>query len=479
MDILFDKLPGIQAYLTLEGLAPFAAAFDQTQASLLAFTAGPERFSGKLRQVCAVHDAAQGESSLYAGLGPAPGEEAVRVAVAALVNWCEKRGVPRLTLHLEQLAYPALARAASEAARMAAYRYDAFRTDKKPAAPGEVALLLPEDCHEEARLGALLGEAVCIARDLTNEPANTQTPSRLAEEVAALGAEYGFEVEVLDEAHMRQENMHALLAVAQGSESPARFILMRHRGAPERQEVLGIVGKGITFDTGGIQLKRGSDRFITMKHDMAGGATVAGLMCAIAKSGLKVNVTAAIPASLNDIGPKAYKPGDIIQSKKGKSILIKSTDAEGRLAIIDSHQYLIEKEGATALVDIATLTGAGRVVFGEYACPVMETSPGLFDDLEAGAKEAGETVVHIPWMEEMRQGILSDIADYCNTARQETGGMISAGLFIREFTDGLPWLHMDGAGVLWMDRDRDYWKAGGSGWGVRTLYHFAAGMQQG
>lgn len=477
MDILFSRLPGIQAYLTLEGLASFAAAWEEEQAAQLAFAAGPEGFSGKLRQVCAVHDAARGKSSLYAGLGAAPEEEGVRVAVAALVNWCARREIPRITLHLEQLKDPALARAAAEAVLMAAYQYDDYRTDKKAPAPIQAALLVPESCQAEARLGALLGDAVCIARDLVNQPANVQTPATLADQVTALGAEYGFEVEVLDEAAMKQENMHALLAVAQGSESPARFILMRHRGAPGSEQLLGLVGKGVTFDTGGIQLKRNSDRLIGMKHDMAGGATVVGLMCAAAKSGLKANITAAVPASLNDIGPKSFKPGDIIGSKKGKSILIKSTDAEGRLVMIDALQYLIEREGATALVDIATLTGAGRVIFGEYVCPVMNTSPELYAALCTAAQRAGETVAYIPWVEEMRQGILCDIADYCNTARSETGGMITAGLFIREFTDGLPWLHMDGAGVLWMDKDRDYWTTGGSGWGVRTLYHLAAGMQ--
>ncbi|MGI6687010.1 MAG: leucyl aminopeptidase family protein [Christensenellales bacterium] len=476
MNIVFNRLPGIQAYLTLKGLAPFAAVWEEEQQNQLTFVAELERFEGKLRQVCAVYNAAKEESRLYAGLGEAPGEEEVRVAVAALMDWCSKREVPQITLHLEELDDAALARAAAESVLMANYRYGDYLTDKKELAPKTVGLVLSEDHHAEARLGTLLGEAVCIARNLVNEPANVQTPAKLVDEVMALGAEYGFEVEVLDEIAIKKENMHALLAVSQGSEFPARFIVMRHRGAPECDQLLGLVGKGITFDTGGIQLKRNSDRLIGMKHDMAGGATMAGLMCAVAASDLRVNLTAVIPASLNDIGSKAYKPGDIIGSKKGKSILIKSTDAEGRLAIIDGLQYLIQKEGATALLDIGTLTGAGRVVFGEYACPVMHTSDELFKALSDGAKDAGEMVAFIPWVEEMRQGILCDIADYCNTARSETGGMITAGLFIREFTDGLPWLHMDGAGVLWMDKGRDYWKTGGSGWGVRTLYHFLSRM---
>ena len=324
----------------------------------------------------------------------------------------------------------------------------------------------------------MLGQAVCISRDLVNEPANDQTPAKLAEEIAGLGQRFGFEVAVYDEDAMAAWGMKALLAVCQGSPNPAKLIVMRYQGDPDSRERLGLIGKGITFDSGGVNLKR-NERIVTMKHDMAGGACVAGTMCAIAGQKLRRNVVAVVAACDNLVGSNAYKPGDIIGSMLGKTILIKSTDAEGRLSLIDAIQYAIHHEGVTALADIATLTGAARTIYGEYACPYMCPDEALCAQVAAAGSACGEKLLPFPLLPEMKEKIKGDICDLCNTARSDTGGMITAGLFIQEFTEGLPWAHIDAAGVLWLDRERDYLAAGGSGFGTRALYHLAKGFHLG
>lgn len=476
MEWKFGRGEGPVALLILEDGTALGATLIPEQQQALQCLKATEGFTGKARSLAVWHSA-DCATTLYAGVGRGTAED-VRLAVMTAVRWCRKCRQPALTLHMPQLACETCAEAAAEAAFMAGYAYTAYLTDAEPVNPAVVYGDMPEAVQPAALEGALLGKAVCISRDLVNEPANDQTPVRLAEEVTALGETYGFEVSVYDEEAMRAWGMKALLAVSQGSPNPPRLIVMRYTGAPESDVRLGLIGKGITFDSGGVNLKR-NERIITMKHDMAGGACVAGTMCAIAGQKLPVNVTAVIAACENLVGSNAYKPGDIIGSMKGKTILIKSTDAEGRLSLIDAMQYAIRHEHVTALADIATLTGAARMIYGEYACPYMCPDEALSARVAEAGRACGETLLPFTLLPEMKEKIKGDICDLCNTARSDTGGMITAGLFLQEFTDGLPWAHIDAAGVLWLDRDKDYLTSGGSGFGTRTLYHLAKGFAQG
>ena len=472
MEWQIGKGPGPETLLILADGTALGASLTPEQAQALACLKATEGFCGKARSLAVWHGA-ECATTLFAGAGEGTAED-VRLAVTAAVKWCKAHRQASLTLSLPLLTCGKCAGAAAEAAFMAAYAYTAYLPGAEAACPQTVYGDMPEAVHAAAQEGALLGQAVCISRDLVNEPANDQTPAKLAEEVAALGDAYGFEVSVYDEDAMRAWGMKAFLAVTQGSPTPAKLIVMRYNGDPDSTERLGLIGKGITFDSGGVNLKR-NERIITMKHDMAGGACVAGAMCAIAGQKLRRNVVAVIAACENLVGSQAYKPGDIIGSMKGKTILIKSTDAEGRLSLIDAIQYAIQHEGVTALVDIATLTGAARMIYGEYACPYMCPDEALSARVAAAGAACHEKLLPFPLLPEMKEKVKGDICDLCNTARSDTGGMITAGLFIQEFTDGLPWAHIDAAGMLWFDRDRDYLTAGGSGFGTRSLYHLVKG----
>lgn len=471
MKLKLEAGRGVVVLLVKDDMQLLGAQMDARQAAALEYMKKAEGFAGKCREVSVWHDMEKECTVLFTGVGKGSAED-VRCAVTAAMKWCRRKKQAEAVLALPQLQCECIARAIAEAALMGAYVYNEYVTGKSANCPETVYLDIPESLHAAALEGELLGRADIVSRDLTNEPANVQTPAVLADEVVKLGEEYGFETSVYEEADMEKWGMKALLAVTQGSPLPAKLIVMRYMGDPDSKDILGLIGKGITFDTGGVNLKH-NERIITMKHDMAGGACVAGAMCAIASMKLKKNVVAVIAACENVVGSAAYKPGDIIGSMKGKTILVKSTDAEGRLSLIDAMQYAIRYENVTALVDIATLTGAARIIYGEYACPIMGSEDAFTAQLAKAGEQSGERLIHFPLLQEMKEKITGDFCDLCNTARSDSGGMITAALFIQEFTDGLPWIHIDAAGQLWLDRDKDYMSAGGSGFATRSLYYLA------
>jgi leucyl aminopeptidase len=360
------------------------------------------------------------------------------------------------------------------------YKFTKYKTDKKIAKELEVNIsgLTEEEVtgantvYDEAKM---LSEATILARDLVNEPANVLTPKVLAKEAKQLGDKYGFEVEVLDKKEIEALNMDAFLSVAKGSENPPRFIVMRYLGnAEDKENILGLVGKGLTYDAGGYSLKP-SDSMITMKNDMGGSAAVIGAMCAITERKLKVNVIAVVAACENMISGGAYKPGDIIGSMAGKTIEIINTDAEGRLTLIDAVHYIIEKEKATKVIDIATLTGHMLVALGTTTTGVITNNDEFFNELKEASNVAGENMWQLPSSEECKETLKSDVADLKNRGARWGGG-ISAGLFIGEFVQNKPWLHIDIAGTAWSDSEKDYISKGGTGVGVRTLYYMAKNM---
>lgn len=357
------------------------------------------------------------------------------------------------------------------------YRFDKYKSDKKEQTKLEISIAnVSEDkikdtekCMEEANI---IAEAVLLARDLVNEPANVLYPETLAEAAVEAGRKFGFSAEVLNEKQIEENNMKAFMSVAKGSINPPRFIIMRYFGDEEnKDEVLGLVGKGLTYDSGGYSLKP-NDSMVTMKSDMGGAAAVIGAIGAIAKNKLSINVVAVVAACENLISGGAYKPGDIIGSMAGKTIEVLNTDAEGRLTLVDAVHYVIEKGKASKVIDAATLTGAALVALGTTTTAVVSNNDEFYEELQKASSESGEKVWRLPDFEEYKKLIKSDIADLKNTGGKYAG-TITAGLFIGEFVQNKPWLHLDIAGTAWAGNEKDYYTKGGTGVGVRTLYYLA------
>ncbi len=366
-------------------------------------------------------------------------------------------------------------RAIVQAARLALYNFDKYKTgeDKKTYTPNVYVLDAPTEKIEKmnGKLSEInnIVDGIIEARDLVNEPANVIYPETLANSVVELGQRDGFEVEIFDENQIQEMGMKAFYEVAKGSARAPRFIVMRHMNAPETEEIFGLVGKGLTFDTGGYSLKP-SGSMDTMKSDMAGAAAVIGTMSALAKNKVKANVIAVIAACENAISGISYKPGDIIGSMAGKTIEVLNTDAEGRLTLVDAVTYIIEKEKVSKVVDIATLTGAALVALGTTTTAVVSNNDEFYNDLIAKAERTGEKFWRLPDFDDYKKLIKSDIADLKNIGGRNAG-TITAGLFIGEFVQGKPWLHLDIAGTSWAETAlNEYSVKGATGVPVSTLY---------
>jgi leucyl aminopeptidase len=321
-----------------------------------------------------------------------------------------------------------------------------------------------------ARSAAALCRAVAYVRDIVSMPGNEMTPAKLAEEARlSLGEKKHTKVEVLDAKGMEKLGMNALLAVARGSSESPKFIIIHYTGGGPADEPIVLLGKAITFDSGGISLKpaEGMDE---MKSDMAGGAAVMGAIMAASDLNLRVHCIGLIPATENKPGSAAYRPGDIIISLCGKTIEVMNTDAEGRLILADALAYA-DRFKPAALIDVATLTGACVVALGEQTIGMMGTDDHLKNRLRAAANETGERVWELPLWEEYHDQIKSDVADFKNTGGRPAGA-ITAACFLSKFVGDYPWVHLDIAGPAWQKKDRPCTPKGASGVGVRLLVHF-------
>ena len=318
--------------------------------------------------------------------------------------------------------------------------------------------------------GKLVASATNAARDMINEPANYMTPSRMAEVAKELASKYDLEIKVLDREDMEEVGMGALLGVAKGSNQPAKLIILSYKGDEHSEKALGLLGKGITFDSGGISIKP-SEGMWEMKDDMAGAAAVITALWAIAKLKPKINVTAIVPATENLPSGTALKPGDVLKAMNGKTIEVISTDAEGRLILADALSYA-QKLGLSPLIDLATLTGACRVALGMLYSGLFGNDRDWIDKVLGAAERTGEKMWHMPMPEEYKEQIKSEIADVKNTGNRY-GGAITAALFLAEFVDNTPWVHIDIAGPRLSTKESGYIVKGATGFGVRTLIELA------
>jgi len=408
----------------------------------------------------------------------------LRKAVAKGYKALKAKKVESLAVVLNQVAeethcQKGLTRAAAEAVIMADYKFEDFKSDKKDGTIKEVALLVDEveEKHKEGcEEGIILGNANLIARKLTNEPANVLTPEELARRATAIGSAKGFEVEVFGLDKIAELGMEAYLSVAKASTNEPRFIVMRYKGNPEG-ETLGFVGKGLTYDAGGLSIKptKGME---TMKDDMSGSSAVIGAMAAISEAKLNVNVTAVVAACENVIAGNSYKPGDIINSMGGKTIYIGNTDAEGRLTLIDAVHYIINNEKVAKVVDVATLTGAAIHCVGYAATAAVSNNDEFYLEVEKSFKKTGENIWRMPIFDEYKPLLKHPEADLTNTAGSP--GTVTAGMFIGEFVGDVPWVHLDIAGSSWVSIERvsDLFSRGGAGVAARPLYFLAKHMSK-
>ncbi len=317
--------------------------------------------------------------------------------------------------------------------------------------------------------GRILGESQNMARSLGLDPANILTPTVLAERAEAMAREQGLAFEKLDEAQMRELGMGSLLGVSQGSSEPPFLIVLRYEPEhkPAGKTRLGLIGKGVTFDTGGISIKP-AEKMDYMKYDMCGGAAVIGAMRAIALLKPAIPVTGVIPAVENMLGPRAQRPGDIVTSMSGKTIEVLNTDAEGRLILADALTYAQQKLGCTHLVDAATLTGAVVVALGHHHTGVFSGDDALLDRWMHAAGHEGEPMWRLPIGPEYREQLKTVFADIANIGGRD-GGAITAAMFLKEFTGETPWVHLDIAGTAWLEENKPYMAKGPTGVLVRSF----------
>jgi leucyl aminopeptidase len=385
-------------------------------------------------------------------------------------------------LHLAAAAGEGWLAATIEGHILGGYSFDRYKTgNESNGLVAEMTLMVTEPAvldafRREAIESRVICEAVTLARELVDQPANVATPAFLADWAKEVCGSHGIGCQVMERNEMERNGMEALLAVGKGSNQPPRFIIMEYRGADAKKRPTVLVGKGITFDSGGISLKprEGMEK---MKNDMAGGAAVLGAVTAAARLGLPVNVVGLIPAAENLPGGRAYKPGDLLTSMSGKTIEIVNTDAEGRLVLCDALHYA-QRFRPAALIDIATLTGACVVALGSFASGLMGNDEGLARALEKAGEASGERLWQLPLWDEYGELMKSDIADLKN-AGGPAAGTISAGWFLRQFAGKSKWAHLDIAGTAWEEKGRPYLPKGATGVGVRLLIEYLRGVAKG
>ncbi|TQO58146.1 leucyl aminopeptidase [Paraclostridium bifermentans] len=372
-------------------------------------------------------------------------------------------------LNIEEYLNKDHVKALVEGLELGAYDFTKYITSNETNEEIVINLGLNESFIDSINEGELLAQMTLVSRSLVNEPANVIYPVTLGYEVVELGKTFGFETEVYGKQEIENLGMDAFLSVAKGSDKEPKLIVMRYFGDKNSEDVLGLVGKGLTYDSGGYSIKP-TNSMVDMKTDMGGAGAVIGAMCGIAKAKLNKNVIAVVAACENLISGNAYKPGDIINSMGKKTIEILNTDAEGRLTLIDAVYYAINKEKANKVVDIATLTGAAVVALGDVATPVLTNNEEFYTLLDEAAKTSGEKIWRMPVFDEYKKVLKGKQADLNNSPGRD-GGCITAGLFIGEFVGDTPWIHMDIAGTSVSSKDSGYKSKGATGEGARTLYN--------
>lgn len=368
----------------------------------------------------------------------------------------------------------------AEATLLTSYKFNRYQSQSNGHELESLHLIYKAKTNRHLNRGILEGriyaEATNLARDLVNEPPNVINPETLADHAKKTALQYGFSIDIFSMDKIKRLKMEAFLSVGKGSKTEPRLILMRYNGNPDKKHQLcALVGKGLTFDSGGYSLKPAAG-MVNMKTDMGGAAAVIGAMAAIATLKLKVNVLGVIAAAENMIGSNAYRPGDIITTMAGKTIEVVNTDAEGRLTLIDAIHYALEKEKADRVLDIATLTGAAVAALGKDFSAVLGNNDAWMEQLQIAADACGERIWKMPLHEDYKELIKSEVADLKNSGGP-LAGCITAALFIGEFVQDKPWIHIDIAGSSSKDKPSGTDNFGATGVGVRLLTNLIRNME--
>ena len=474
----------VGGYAEEQRLPSPVAALDRALKGLLSEVLRTEKFNGKPEQIAYVHTAGRlpARHVLVVGLGRRKELDAERVrrAAAAAVRRSRDLGAKVVSTALlgDGLSPKVSAQALAEGALLGTYTFDRYKREKNEKAVEELRVVDPERRQEAAikdglRLGELFASAACFARDLVNEPANQVTPTYLAKVATQIAKDGRLRLKVYERADCQKLGMGAYLGVAQGSQEPPKFIHLTYAPRGRARRKIAIVGKGITFDSGGLDLKT-ADGMRTMKDDMSGAAAVLAIMRSLPALGLPLEVHGLIAATENMPSGTAQRPGDIVRAMNGTTIEIGNTDAEGRLTLADALAYAVKEVKPQELIDLATLTGAIVVALGNLCSGVMWSNKPLADRVLAAAEAAGERMWPLPLIDEYKELLKSDVADL-NNVGPRGGGALTAGIFLREFAGSTPWVHLDIAGTAFSEKDLPLGPKGGTGVGVRTILTYLMG----
>jgi leucyl aminopeptidase len=461
------------------------AAVDKVLGNGISGLIKSEEFKGKLYETHVIHTLGKMAARLVVIVGLGKKEEfnpgCIRNAMGEAVRVLRQHGCrsAATVLHgagISNVDAGQSAQMIAEGSMLGAYQFRRHLTKKDEQKEMEELVLFEADSAKLGMIkkgvekGTIVSEAVMLARNMVNEPGNYMTPSDMAEVASDLAKKNGLEIMIWDRRQMEQGKMGALLGVAQGTAQPPKFIVLKYIGDKNQKKTVGFVGKGLTFDSGGVSLKP-QDFMSDMKGDMAGGAAVMAAIGAIAALKLKINVAAIIPATENLPGSRALKPGDVLKASNGKTIEVVNTDAEGRLILSDALSYAV-KQGISPIIDLATLTGACHVALGDIYAGVFSNNQPTADRVLKAGKDAGEPLWQLPLPEDYKELNKSDIADIKNSGGRY-GGAITAALFLQEFIGKTPWVHLDIAAPFMAEKTRGAMVKGATGFGVRTLISFA------
>ena len=462
-----------------------AAAFAKIRDNKVYSLIHDGEIQGKFAQTTVVHDFEKPNVKKALLIGAGKRNELtsskIRQLAAVALQTCQKCRAKKLAVAIGDFTIPAQVNDAKatqafvEGAILGSYTFDYYKSTATDQAMNieELIVLAPDDAGESVRKSILLAkasaEATNFARDLVNQPGNSMTPGIMADRAMRMAERNGLQIHLLERKDMEREGMGALLAVAQGSTQPPKLIVLKYMGNPQA-ETMAFIGKGVTFDSGGISLKP-SDGMGEMKTDMAGGAAVIGALKAISELKLKVNVLGIIPATENMPAGNALKPGDIVRSMSGKTIEIITTDAEGRLILADAISYA-KQLGAKKLLDVATLTGACVIALGTVASGVITNNQSWCQMVLVAADQADEKMWQLPNFSEYKEQIKGAFADLKNSGGKPAG-TITAGLFLSEFAENTPWVHIDIAGTAVTEKPHGCSVKGATGIAVRTLIQVA------
>lgn len=462
-----------------------AAVLDKALGGALRELIQSKEFEGKANEVVLFHTQGKvpAKRIVLVGLGKKKdlGLDQIRQAMGHAAKRVRQTKAGSFTVALPSVtprgaSLVEVAQVMAEGAILGSYQFNVYRsegtTNKDVAA---MSVLAPQkgqlrQLAEGIRRGVATAEATVFVRDLCNHPSNVMTPTKIANEAKAIAKETGASLKILEQKEMEELGMGALLGVAKGSHEPPKFIILQYHGAKKKDDrPVVLVGKTITFDTGGISLKP-SENMEQMKADMTGGAEVLAAMRAVARLKLPLNLISILPAAENMPGGRAMRPGDVVKTLSGKTVEVQNTDAEGRLILSDGLAYATRYKPA-ALIDIATLTGACVVALGQFAIGMFGTDTKLKDSIRKAGLRAGERVWEMPLWDEYFEQLRSDVADMRNIGGRG-GGMITAALFLSKFVGDCSWVHLDIASTDWSERERAYIPKGPTGTGTRLLIQY-------